>query len=545
MNVKYSNVKYIVALYMRLSKDDGDKEESESITNQRKILRAFAKENGYEIYDEYIDDGYSGTNFERPDFKRLIKDIEDKKVNMVITKTLARLGRDYIETGRLIEKFFPENQVRYIALLDDVDSFLDSSTDMVALKNLMNDFYAKETSKNVRKTKNRKRNEGSYYIGYAPFGYDKVDRDGNLKINELQASIVKRIFNEYISGKGTYQIARGLTKDEIKTPGIMMQITTTVKYQTPKTNIWDCTQVRRILLNPIYIGTTVQNKIRKVSYKSKKRIKVPKEEYVIQEEHHEPIIDKKTWDLVQNIYNKSKGTRTGKSDELLKPFLYCHHCNNKLSIITHTRHNKSGIKKSKYVVCPTAINIKSNKSCYRQYNSYQKIEKKVLDKVSEILKKYIDSDFFNNEEIIEKMINTQKGMEELLQKKNKVKSDIEELDKKIKMLYSDRLNGLLQEQDYTFFSEDLQKQRETLLQLKSNIQEEILSYQDKNKIQRIEQDLKDNIQVMVEKKEYTKMDLHKLLKRVEIDKDKNIYIFFKFYELNCIEGEKNNETENI
>lgn len=545
MDVKYSNVKYIVALYMRLSKDDGDKEESESITNQRKILRAFAKENGYEIYDEYTDDGYSGTNFERPNFKRLIKDIEDKKVNMVITKTLARLGRDYIETGRLIEKFFPENQVRYIALLDDVDSFLDSSTDMVALKNLMNDFYAKETSKNVRKTKNRKRNEGSYYIGYAPFGYDKVDRDGNLKINELQASIVKRIFNEYISGKGTYQIARGLTKDEIKTPGLMMQIATTVKYQTPKTNIWDCTQVRRILLNPIYIGTIVQNKIRKVSYKSKKRIKVPKEEYVIQTEHHEPIVDKKTWDLVQNIYKKSKGTRTGKSDELLKPFLYCHHCNNKLSIITHTRHNKSGIKKSKYVVCPTAINIKSNKSCYRQYNSYQKIEKKVLDKVSEILKKYIDSDFFNNEEIIEKMINTQKGMEELLQKRNKVKSDIEEIDKKIKMLYSDRLNGLLQEQDYTFFSEDLQKQRETLLQLKSNIQEEILSYQDKNKIQRIEQDLKDNIQVMVEKKEYTKMDLHKLLKRVEIDKDKNIYIFFKFYELNCIEGEKNDEAKNI
>ena len=142
MDVKYSNIKYIVALYMRLSKDDGDKEESESITNQRKILRAFAKENGYEIYDEYIDDGYSGTNFERPDFKRLIKDIEDKKVNMVITKTLARLGRDYIETGRLIEKFFPENQVRYIALLDDVDSFLDSSTDMVALKNLMFVFFA-------------------------------------------------------------------------------------------------------------------------------------------------------------------------------------------------------------------------------------------------------------------------------------------------------------------------------------------------------------------------------------------------------------------
>ena len=137
MNVAdYTNKKYITALYLRLSKDDGDKEESESISNQRKILRAFAKENKIIVYDEYIDDGYSGTNFDRPDFKRMMKDIENKKVNMVITKSLSRLGRDYIETGRLIEKFFPEHGIRYIAILDDVDTLLDSSTDFVALKNL-------------------------------------------------------------------------------------------------------------------------------------------------------------------------------------------------------------------------------------------------------------------------------------------------------------------------------------------------------------------------------------------------------------------------
>ena len=158
----FDNKSYIVALYMRLSKDDDDKEESESITNQRKILKAFAKDNNYKVYDEYVDDGYSGTNFNRPAFKRMIKDIKSGKVNMVITKNLARLGRDYIETGRYIETFFPENDVRYIAILDDVDTYLDKNCDTVAFKNIMNDFYAKETSKNIKKTKNRKKQEGFY-----------------------------------------------------------------------------------------------------------------------------------------------------------------------------------------------------------------------------------------------------------------------------------------------------------------------------------------------------------------------------------------------
>jgi len=189
----FDNKNYIVALYMRLSKDDGDKEESESITNQRKILKAFAKENNYQIYDEYIDDGYSGTNFNRPDFRRMIKDIKDGNVNMVITKNLARLGRDYIETGRYIETFFPEHNIRYIAILDDVDTYLDKNCDTVAFKNIMNDFYAKETSKNIKKTKNRKKQEGFYYITYAPFGYKKVDKLGNLKIDEVAAGPERKL----------------------------------------------------------------------------------------------------------------------------------------------------------------------------------------------------------------------------------------------------------------------------------------------------------------------------------------------------------------
>ena len=138
MNIeKVNNQEYKAAIYIRLSKEDGDREESESVVNQRKILKAYAKENKYKIYDEYVDDGYTGTNFNRPDFKRMIKDIENKKINMVITKSLSRLGRDYIETGRYIETFFPENEIRYIAILDDVDTFLDKNCDTVAFKNMI------------------------------------------------------------------------------------------------------------------------------------------------------------------------------------------------------------------------------------------------------------------------------------------------------------------------------------------------------------------------------------------------------------------------
>ena len=242
------NSEYSAALYMRLSKDDGDKEESESITNQRKILSSYAKDNNYKIYDEYIDDGYSGTNFNRPNFKRMIKDIETGKINMVITKNLARLGRDYIETGRYIETFFPENEVRYIAVLDDVDTYLDKNCDTVAFKNIMNDFYAKETSKNIKKTKNRKKQEGFYYTSYAPFGYTKIDKAGHLKINEVEAETVKRIFSEFIGGKGTYQIAQLLNKEKINTPGLSMNMTGVINNVTDTTNIWRHTTVKSCLL---------------------------------------------------------------------------------------------------------------------------------------------------------------------------------------------------------------------------------------------------------------------------------------------------------
>ena len=248
MNIeKVNNQEYKAAIYIRLSKEDGDREESESVVNQRKILKAYAKENKYKIYDEYVDDGYTGTNFNRPDFKRMIKDIENKKINMVITKSLSRLGRDYIETGRYIETFFPENEIRYIAILDDVDTFLDKNCDTVAFKNIMNDYYAKETSKNIKKTKNKKKLEGFYYTAYAPFGYKKTSKSGNLEIDEVQANIVRKIFDLFIDGYGTYQISNMLTDEKVETPGLQMKMTCVVNNMTNTTDKWNHNTIRRML----------------------------------------------------------------------------------------------------------------------------------------------------------------------------------------------------------------------------------------------------------------------------------------------------------
>ena len=185
---------YNVGLYIRLSREDDDKNyESESITNQKSLLLQYARENNLRVYDIYIDDGYSGTNFDRPGFKRLIKDIELKKINMVITKDMSRLGRDYIGTGELVEKFFPEHNVRYIAVTDNIDTYLDSTNnDIAPFKAIMNDFYAKDISKKIKTSLKAKMKDGKYVGGRAPFGYTKdPDNKNQLLVDEEQAIVVK------------------------------------------------------------------------------------------------------------------------------------------------------------------------------------------------------------------------------------------------------------------------------------------------------------------------------------------------------------------
>lgn len=530
------DVVYNAAIYLRLSKDDGDKEESESITNQRKILRTYVKENGYLLYDEYVDDGYSGTNFNRPGFQRLLKDIESKKVNMVITKNLARLGRDYIETGRYIETYFPEHQVRYIAILDDVDTFLDRNCDTAAFKNIMNDFYAKETSKNVKKTKNRKKKEGFYYTSYAPFGYKKIDKSGKLVIDEIQAEVVRRIYREFLNGKGTYQIAKMLTVEKINTPGIQMNMTTVVNHITETTNTWTHTTIKNILTNPIYIGTVVQNKRKKISYKSKKIIKLPKSEHTVIEKHHEAIMEEDVWNNVQKMLENHQGEKTRENDALLKSLLYCTHCHNRLCVCTKKDKYKDKITIRRYIICATATRSVSNKKCYKQYINYDKFEPLVLEKIANIFEEYLKSDAFDDSKALDKLIETQSNKGKLNQKLDSITKELENANKKLHTLYSDKLNGLIEAQDYSLFSEGLLNERHRLEKLKQDYERELRCFESEFDSNKIEEKMKKILKQIVENKEFSKEILQQIVNKIEIDKDKNILIHFNFYELNCIGG---------
>ena len=540
MNIeKVNNQEYKAAIYIRLSKEDGDREESESVVNQRKILKAYAKENKYKIYDEYVDDGYTGTNFNRPDFKRMIKDIESKKINMVITKSLSRLGRDYIETGRYIETYFPENEIRYIAILDDVDTFLDKNCDTVAFKNIMNDYYAKETSKNIKKTKNKKKLEGFYYTSYAPFGYTKVSKAGNLEINEVQAEVVKRIFDLFVEGYGTYQIATKLTEEKVETPGLQMKMTCVVNNVTNTTDKWNHNTVRRMLENQIYIGNCVQNKTKKISYKSKKMISLPKEEQTIIINHHEPIISKEEWDTVQKMLKNHKNAKVRETDVIFKGLLYCSHCNNKLSIRTKVDHNKSGDVTRRYILCGTATKKYSNKSCYKRYINYDVFEEKAITKITETLELYINSKAFKDQDVLQKILESQSNKGSIIKKIEELEKDLENVNKKITTLYNAKLNGLLEEQDFKLFSDGLVNERHRIEKILNESRNELDSFQEDSNNNRIKADMQKVIKKIIKSKAYTKEIISQLVNRIEVDKDNHAVIYFNFYELNCIGGEVN------
>lgn len=261
---------------MRLSKDDGDKAESESISNQRKLLKRYAEDIGIKINKEYVDDGYSGTNFNRPKFKEMISDVKLKKIDTIIVKDLSRFARESVEASEYIEKFFPEHDVRFIAVLDNIDTYLDSLANvLIEFKLYNNQKFAKDVSDKLKKSKRSNMEKGLYMGTYAPYGYKKdPNNKGKLVVDENSSRIVKKIYNMYIDGKSSQYIAKYLNSKKIKTPAEYYHITPNKK--TNMYGIWKRTQILRILKNQVYIGNTVRNVVNKVSYREKKKGKLIK-----------------------------------------------------------------------------------------------------------------------------------------------------------------------------------------------------------------------------------------------------------------------------
>lgn len=302
--------KYKAALYIRLSVEDGDKEESNSVINQRMMLSEFVNESpDIELYDVYIDDGYTGTDFERPGFTRLLNDLYIKKFNTVIVKDLSRLGRNYIEVGNYIEKIFPLFNIRFISINDQIDSKKDPDSVnslIVPFKNLINDEYCRDISNKIKAVQKMKMKKGEYIGSYAPYGYIKDPEDKHkLIIDEEAAKIIRLIFEWTLNGYSRTAIAKKLNELGILNPTghraeeLNMKIPVASE-RRDKRYSWGITTIRQILMNQMYCGDVVQHKGKLISYKIHKRVVLPKSEWIVVEDTHEPIISREIFDKVQN-----------------------------------------------------------------------------------------------------------------------------------------------------------------------------------------------------------------------------------------------------
>lgn len=332
-----NNKTYRAGLYCRLSKDDEQRGESISIGTQRAILTDYCAERGYEIHRVYIDDGYSGLNFNRPGFQELLEDVELRAINMVITKDLSRLGRDYIMTGYYSEIFFPTKDVRYIAIADDFDSER-SDNDFAPFKNILNDMYAKDISRKIKNAKRQRSKQGLFSAGQAPFGYRKADDGPYLVVDPEAAETVRRIFSLALEDLGEISIAKRLETEGYVTPSYYKfhhgddRFT---RFRSVKENApyaWCPGTVHGILDNRVYTGDLINLKTEVVNFKTKKSVSVPPERQMVAPNAHEAIIPRDVFDRVQQIRAGHSCPANRKRENLFRGLLFCECCGHAMAI---------------------------------------------------------------------------------------------------------------------------------------------------------------------------------------------------------------------
>lgn len=326
---------YQAGLYCRLSKDDDRPGESSSIETQRQILTDYCRDHGIEVGKVYVDDGYSGLNFERPAFRELLADIDQGLVNMVITKDLSRLGRDYIMTGYYSEIFFPSKGVRYLAVADDFDS-LRRDNDIAPFKNILNDMYARDISRKVRNAKRSRARQGRFIGSQAPYGY-KTD-NGKLIIDHEAAGVVREIYALAASGLGEVAIANELAARCIITPSVYKYRNGDMRFlrypavQNDKPYDWCTATIRSILTDRVYLGELTSLKTEVTNCKTKQRVTVPENRRVVTKAAHEAIIDEALFDRVQQIRRSHRCPAFTKRENIFRNLLFCEYCGHPLVI---------------------------------------------------------------------------------------------------------------------------------------------------------------------------------------------------------------------
>lgn len=522
---------YETALYLRLSKDDADsdggkKTESNSIGSQRDILRAYVQSHeDLRIYDIYIDDGYSGANFERPDFERMMADIRAGKVNCVLVKDLSRFGRDYIEAGRLIQKTFPALNVRFIAVTDGFDSLFADRTDnslILPVKNFVNDSYCRDISIKVKAQQTVKRKEGKCISAFTVYGYKKNPEDKNsLIIDEYAADIVRKIFAWKIAGMSMAAIAEKLNATGILSP-MEYKRSLGMKYHsgfegssTPK---WAAVSVKRILVNPMYLGTMVQGKQEKINYKVKKRIDKPREEWVYVENTHEAIVSDIDFLTVQDLL-KFDGRASNHTDtaNLFSGILICADC--KAPMVKRINSYK-GTKKVFYI-CQT-----KNKSMGCSRHS---IEEGLLKRiVFKEIKKYLEL-MASYEETARYLEQMNVNYDQVVEYDSQIASLQAEYSKYYALkssLFSDLKEGLIDKKEFDEFHQ-LYERKCNELENAVTAQKKIIKDMFQNGVAakfQLEK-LKENLDIQ----EFDRELLVTTIRRVFIHEDKRLEIEFRFH----------------
>ena len=435
-------------LYLRLSRDDGDKEESNSITGQRELLRDFIQ-NRPELreYAVRIDDGFTGSNFERPDFKKMMEDVKEGRTNCIIVKDLSRFGRNYLDAGEYIEKIFPFLGVRFIAVNDNYDSLGEKSASddlVIPFKNLINEAYCRDISVKVRTQLEIKRKSGQYIGAFAVYGYMKDETDKNrLIVDEYAADIVRDIFAWKLDGMSPQDIAVRLNQSGILSPmeykkSLGMRFATSFKANAQAA--WSANSVLRILKNPVYIGVLTQGKETTPSYKVRKRIIKPEDEWAVIPDSHEPIVRREDFETVQKVLTLD--TRRSPDDsnvQLFSGMVFCGECG--ASMVRKTV--PSGNKKYVYYVCSAH---KQDKSCSSHGIRDKALEEVVLETVKQYIRDVIDLDdiLSMTDTAPLRTAEAQKVQRQL----DKKRSEHERLQKLLMSLYENLADGIIDRDEY-------------------------------------------------------------------------------------------------
>ena len=524
---------YRAVKYLRLSEQDGDKQESESIENQRDIIDNFISNNeDLKVVGEYIDDGYTGGNFNRPDFKRMIQDVEDGKIDCIITKDLSRFGRDHIDTGYYLERYLPAKAIRYISIGDNIDTINARGLQFLSFKLSYNDYYIQDISKKIKSVKKKKMEDGEYQAGIAPYGYKKDENIKNhLVIDKKVYKIVQEIFDMYGNkGMSTIKIADEMNRRKIAPPAVYMDMPCTKrKCKNPSGEYaWLRTTIGNMLKNQTYLGYVVSGKREQISPKIKKGKQKKKEEFIVIKNMHEPIIDKELWNKVQDRFSSFNTNNKKKYDYLLKGLVYCGECGNEATFMHNISKNKSGniSWEGNYAVCKKRndyIRLCENKILGEHIilKELKKVIQNELDKI-EITSKEIKN-IYKRTKI--KCNTKEKTNKLIIENKNK---ELKEIENRFSELYKKKVRCEISIDDFNQIYEEMKNKRKIINQEIKELEDEISNLQTKNLEDKEYKEIKKKAKKFLKMENPDRETIEALVKKITFDKDKNITIELTF-----------------